>query len=313
MDVGEPPHARGLMGLYTEQGVVTRRDRSPDEIINEIREAATQRHTALLADPPTDGTGRPTRIFGGISWDWERLLRNRPLDVWMHEQDVRRALDLPGNLDSAPPSTPPITSPRASASWSASGSVRRPAPPWCWRWRAARRTPSRSATNGRARQVAPPADPTTRIGLDREDFIVAAGGRRTPVSVRIEGDEDLGRTALGVVRGDPVTGDVTGDRRLAAGRHPATRAAARSWSPAAPAASATTPRSSWPGAAPAWCSPAARPSKIDATDDDHPPRGARRRARAGGASTSPTSTRFAGPPPPPRGSARSTCWSTTPA
>src|SRR5262245_55812540 len=50
-DVGEPSHVTGLMGLYTEIGVLNRRDASPDAIINEIRSAATARHTALLADP----------------------------------------------------------------------------------------------------------------------------------------------------------------------------------------------------------------------------------------------------------------------
>ena len=71
VDVGEPDHVTGLMGLYTEQGVVARRGRSTDELINEIRSAATSRHTALLADPPTDGAARPARTFGGIGWDWE--------------------------------------------------------------------------------------------------------------------------------------------------------------------------------------------------------------------------------------------------
>ena len=100
--IGEPSHVRGLLGAYTEQGVVARRDRTPDELITEIRESTTTRHTALLSDPPTDASARPERIFGGVPWTWERLLRNRPLDVWMHEQDVRRALGLPGGLDSAP-------------------------------------------------------------------------------------------------------------------------------------------------------------------------------------------------------------------
>ena len=99
VDVGQPGHVTGLMGLYTEQGVVARKDRTPDELITEIRESATARHTALLADPPTDGHASPPRIFAGVGWDWDRLLRNRPLDVWMHEQDVRRAVGRPGGLD----------------------------------------------------------------------------------------------------------------------------------------------------------------------------------------------------------------------
>ncbi|WP_298520860.1 maleylpyruvate isomerase family mycothiol-dependent enzyme, partial [uncultured Nocardioides sp.] len=101
-EVGEPPHVTGLMGLYTEIGVVNRRDASADAIINELREAATKRHTALLADPPTDGDAKPEHIFGGVPWSTRTLLRNRPLDVWMHEQDVRRAVGRPGNMDSPP-------------------------------------------------------------------------------------------------------------------------------------------------------------------------------------------------------------------
>src|SRR4051812_4080566 len=99
-EIGDPEHVTGPMGLYTEIGVVNRRDADPDAIINEIRAAATARHTALVADPPTDGDARPERIFGGVPWSWRTLLRNRPLDVWMHEQDVRRATDRPGGLDS---------------------------------------------------------------------------------------------------------------------------------------------------------------------------------------------------------------------
>ena len=99
-DLGEPPHVTGLLGMYTEIGVVNRRDASPDSIINEIRACATARHTALLDDPPTDASAKPTVIFGGVGWDWRTLLRNRPLDVWMHEQDVRRAVGRPGGMDS---------------------------------------------------------------------------------------------------------------------------------------------------------------------------------------------------------------------
>ncbi|RYP85346.1 maleylpyruvate isomerase family mycothiol-dependent enzyme [Nocardioides guangzhouensis] len=196
VDVGTPAHVTGLMGLYTEQGVVARRDRSPDELITEIREAATSRHTALLADPPTDPGATPERIFGGIGWSWERLLRNRPLDVWMHEQDVRRAVGLPGGLDSvaaqhtadylveslglvvgkrvAPPAgTTVVLDVAGSAPYAV-----------------------RVGDDGRARPVDPPAHPTVRIRLDREDFVVVAGGRRAPTRAEVTGDEELGRAVL---------------------------------------------------------------------------------------------------------------------
>ena len=196
VDVGTPAHVSGVLGLYTEQGVVARRDRSPDELITEIREAATSRHTALLADPPTDPDARPERIFGGVGWSWERLLRNRPLDVWMHEQDVRRAVGLPGGLDSdaarhtadylveslgfvvgkrvAPPAgTTVVLDVAGSAPYAV-----------------------RVGDDGRAAPVDPPADPTVRIRLDREDFVVVAGGRRAATHPEVTGDEGLGRAVL---------------------------------------------------------------------------------------------------------------------
>ena len=90
------------MGLYTEIGVVNRRDASPDAIINEIRDGGDRAAHPLLDDPPTDADGLPSPIFGGVPWTWRTLLRNRPLDIWMHEQDVRRAVGRPGGMDTAP-------------------------------------------------------------------------------------------------------------------------------------------------------------------------------------------------------------------
>lgn len=95
-DIGDAPHARGMVGQFTEQGVVHRRARTPDELLQELRSAATARHTALLADPPTDPAAPAPGLFGAIGWSTLTLLKNRPLDIWMHEQDARRALGRPG-------------------------------------------------------------------------------------------------------------------------------------------------------------------------------------------------------------------------
>ena len=197
-EVGEPPHVTGLMGLYTEIGVVNRRDASADAIINELREVTTKRHTALLADPPTDGEAKPEVIFGGVPWTWRTLLRNRPLDVWMHEQDVRRAVGRPGNMDSA--------TARHTAEYLAEalGYV------------LAKKVGAPAGTslvlemagsapfgfevdeNGRGRRVPPPADPTVTLCMDRESFIRMAGGRcaAEPDRVTVEGDQELGRRLL---------------------------------------------------------------------------------------------------------------------
>jgi len=199
VDVGEPPHVRSPMGLYTEQGVVARRGRTPDELINEIREAATARHTALLADPPNDASARPERIFGVVPWDWERLLRNRPVDLWMHEQDVRRAVDLPGGMDSA--------GARHTASYLAESlgvvlAKRVGAPAGTTAVLEVGGQPAVAYVvddDGRGRRLPDlPADPTVRLRLEREAFAVLAGGRREPDpgSVEVTGDEALGRQLL---------------------------------------------------------------------------------------------------------------------
>jgi uncharacterized protein (TIGR03083 family) len=201
VDIGEPPHVRGMMGTFTEQGVVARRDRTPDELINELRANATRRHTHLLAEAPTDATATADQWAGMMGWTWERLLRNRPLDVWMHEQDVRRAVGMPGGMDS------PAARHTADYLTESLGMVvgKRVAPPaGTTVVLEVEGSPVRAVAvgdDGKALPVEPPAEPTVRIGMDRESFIVAAGGRRTPEAVRIEGDRALGErvvAALGV-------------------------------------------------------------------------------------------------------------------
>lgn len=203
IDVGEVAHANGLMGLYTEQGVVARRERSPDELITEIRESATSRHTALLADPPTDGSAAPPIVFGGLPWDQNTLLRNRPLDVWMHEQDVRRAVGRPGNLD-----TPPADHTIAYMSEALGVIVgKRVAPSAGTTVALAVEGCAPSAVevgeDGRARSVEAPSDPSVRIELGREAFIVTAGGRRTPEGVVFQGDAELGQRVVDAFRTTP--------------------------------------------------------------------------------------------------------------
>jgi uncharacterized protein (TIGR03083 family) len=205
-DVGEPPHVTSLMGLYTEIGVINRRDATPDAIINEIREAATSRHTALLADPPTDAQAKPKAIFGGVPWTWETLLRNRPLDVWMHEQDVRRAVGRPGGMDGAPA--------RHTADYLAetlgfilAKRVGAPAGTTAV-LEMAGHDPHAYTVNdaGRGERLsAIPAAPTVRLRMDRESFIVQAGGRRAPEpdAITVEGDDTLGQQILDALATTP--------------------------------------------------------------------------------------------------------------
>lgn len=203
--IGAPAHVRGTMGQFTEQGVVARRDRTPDELINEIRSSATARHTALLGDPPDDPDAPAPGLFGIIGWSTRTLLRNRPLDLHLHEQDVRRAVGLPGNLDSPAAvhsadylleSIGVVVGKRAKAPAGASVvvEVEGHAP-----------VAVRVSDSGRAEPVAPPADPTVRISTDRECYLLLAGGRRRPEEgrVRVTGDEDLAARVLGAMAVTP--------------------------------------------------------------------------------------------------------------
>jgi uncharacterized protein (TIGR03083 family) len=197
--IGEATHVRGLSGLYTEQGVVARRDRDMAALVDEIQAAAGTRHAALLADPPTDGTGSPPKTPGDVGWTTERLLSNRPLDVWMHEQDIRRAIGRPGGLDTraarhtvavfgqalpmvvgkrvAPPAgtTVQVDVPDADRTWTVV-----------------------IGEDGRAALTGPVESPTALITVGIEDFVVLAGGRRDvdATSAKVEGDANLGRAVL---------------------------------------------------------------------------------------------------------------------
>lgn len=194
-EVGEPAHVASPMGLYTEIGPFNRRTATPDELIIEIREAATTRHTALLADPPTDGTAKPERTVGGIPWSWETLLRNRPLDVWMHEQDVRRAVGMPGGLDS-PAATHSAEYLAEALGFVLVKRVGAPAGTTLVLEMTGSAPFAFTVTDqGRGERLPePPTDPTVTLRMDRETFIVLAGGRRSAPdgAVVIEGDQALG-------------------------------------------------------------------------------------------------------------------------
>jgi len=194
-DIGDPPHVASPMSQFTEIGVVTRRDREPASIVAEIRERTATRHASLLADPPTDPAAPAPGLFGMIGWNQQTLLRNRPLDVWMHEQDVRRAVGLPGGMDSA--AAQHSTDYLAESFGYVVGKKVRP-PTGTTAVLEVSGSPVVAVEvdeTGRGRRLAAvPAEPTVRLAMDRESFIVLAGGRREtpPGAVKIEGDAELG-------------------------------------------------------------------------------------------------------------------------
>lgn len=186
---------------FTEPGVTDRADTEPARIVEELEESARRVRDRLLADPPTDGKALPPTSPGGTGWDWDTLLSNRVVDVWMHEQDIRRAVGRPGGMNAAAASHTIEQFARGF------GFVvgKRVAPP-------AGTTvvldvsgvkPVHLAVEvneaGRAVPLATEVEqPTVAITMDVESFIVLAGGRRSvdEVAVTVAGDEALARRIL---------------------------------------------------------------------------------------------------------------------
>jgi len=196
IEVVEAPHLKSLMSYYTEQGVLARRDREMNELADEIEQAVATRLAELRAAPPTDPTSAPPRTPGGVPWDFKTLLGNRPFDVWMHEQDIRRAIDRPGGFDCAVAehvlrtlgrSLPMVVGKRVSPPVGTTVRLEVPEAGLAWSVRV--------GEDGRAARVDDEVEATTTVTLTPEDFVVLAGGRRAPEATapKITGDEEMGR------------------------------------------------------------------------------------------------------------------------
>lgn len=197
VDIGQPEHVKSLLGTYTEQGVVARRGRTPAELVDELTEATTHRHAALADSLPAPTDPAPG-AFGLLGWDTTRLFRNRPLDLWMHQQDIRRAVGRPGGMDG------PVAQHVADYLLESVGFIvgKKAGAPVGTTVRVevggSDPVTVQVGEDGRARPTqATDADVT--LAMDREAWIILAGGRRTPEQVpgvTVTGDADLGAAIL---------------------------------------------------------------------------------------------------------------------
>ncbi|MEH3032860.1 MAG: maleylpyruvate isomerase family mycothiol-dependent enzyme [Aeromicrobium erythreum] len=195
------PGGATVVSDYTQSGVDARSDVAAPELVDELSAAVAAR-TAELTPAPTDPAGRPPRTPGDVAWDWQTLLRNRVVDTWVHELDLRDALERPGGED-APGAHVTVHSLAAAMPFVLGRKVR-PAPGTSARWILT--GPVHHAVtiglgdDGRARPVEV-ADPDVTLTLSSTDFVRLAAGRRGPdaVEVRVDGDADLGTRVLGAM------------------------------------------------------------------------------------------------------------------
>jgi uncharacterized protein (TIGR03083 family) len=190
--------ATNVSTAYTQAGIEERRDRTPRQLIDEFTDAVRRRAAELDADPPTDPTATPPRNPGGIGWDWQTLLRNRVVDLWVHEQDIRRAVDRPGDLHT--PAAQVVTETFLAAVPYVIGK-RAGAQPGTTVVMVVdgRQRAYEVDDDGRCRPVdAAPDNPTACLEMDAVTLAMLGAGRRDPltVEVRVSGDRDLAERIL---------------------------------------------------------------------------------------------------------------------
>ncbi|MGB8861972.1 MAG: maleylpyruvate isomerase family mycothiol-dependent enzyme [Ilumatobacteraceae bacterium] len=192
-------YVKNPIGEMNEHEIDARRALSGAEVASEWRELSDARlRTLRSADDAYFQQPAMTPTGPGTVADF---LHIRVLDSWLHEQDMRRAADRPGNLagpaaeltvDRLIRTIPIVVGKRAATpeggavALNISGGVERHL--LC------------EVRNGRAAMVETPTHaPLATIALDTEGFVVLAAGRRGPerITATISGDGELAGRVLG--------------------------------------------------------------------------------------------------------------------
>jgi len=90
------PHVRNPLGEMNEREVDHRRLRSGTAVLEEFRAVSAERLDNLraLSDEELDATTWTPVGMNTVAF----FMSNRLLDCWVHEQDMRRAVEIPGHL-----------------------------------------------------------------------------------------------------------------------------------------------------------------------------------------------------------------------
>ena len=202
LDGPVPGHVRNPFAEMNEAWVAERRGRPGPEVLAEFRAVTARRLEGLRAASTED--------FDRVGWSpvgdvpYREFMAVRVFDSWIHEQDIRRALDRPGGRGGAGEA---LSLDRVT-SFLGYALGRKVAPPegttvlWVVRGPLPR-TVGLEMREGRARPLAdPPGSPTLRLDLPAEAFWRLGCGRLAPAEaeavggVRVTGDADLARRVL---------------------------------------------------------------------------------------------------------------------
>ena len=199
---GEPEESTGVAIVpadYTNAGVAERRDIATAELVDGFERDVASRH-ALLTSTRLDLTEPAPVTPAGVPWTWETLLRNRAVDVWVHEQDIRRAVGRPGSLGSLGAQV--TTHSFAAGMGFVLGKKVKAEPGSVVRWLVEGDVQVtielEIGDDGRAHRAQPQTPADVTLDMTSETFTILAAGRRTPeqVQVRYAGDGDLAARVL---------------------------------------------------------------------------------------------------------------------
>ena len=195
-------HVQNDVGQSNEIVVDYRRSWSGEQVLEEFRELTSQR-LLFLKGLSDEGFAAETETPLGPGTITDHL-RIRIMDAWVHEQDIRRALDIPGELDGPVAAhsvgrftrAMPFVVARKSQAPDGSTVVFNITGP-------AGRVVSVGVVENRGSELeTEPTSPTVGITTDVETFTCLACGRWNPSDVlgsgriTISGDTTMGRTII---------------------------------------------------------------------------------------------------------------------
>ncbi|WP_169797311.1 maleylpyruvate isomerase family mycothiol-dependent enzyme [Janibacter limosus] len=182
----------------TEVGVVARRGRSAAELLEELETACVRRREVLADLDISDLKAPAPGLVGELGWDLDTWLRNRPIDLWVHEQDIRVATGSPVVTASAGAAHVaalmtrvfPISLRRLPSGTAVVAHITGPQ---------GRVLAGRVGEDGRAAPFDPSEGSDVTLEMDDVTWLRLTGGRITPdeAQVGISGDEGTAAIVLG--------------------------------------------------------------------------------------------------------------------
>ncbi|EUA08380.1 hypothetical protein I546_4530 [Mycobacterium kansasii 732] len=95
IDVSTLEHVRNPIGVMNESWVIHLGGESGTSLLERFREVTAKRRKALESMPEADWNAATTTPAGPDTYG--RFMRIRTFDCWMHEQDIRQALQQPSS------------------------------------------------------------------------------------------------------------------------------------------------------------------------------------------------------------------------